>query len=173
MGTDQGPFVHASAISLGVGYRIYQHVSSVLAGFAILVLIGHVFHFEWRGVIQTLVRDWESYVRTPIREACFVLISIPLKEVLGIDFRIPSIGRDYLSVGVIYFASLLRASVWYHSVDRDLLLEELRYSWNARSFIALAMFAPFAILFWPILVFFYLLSAIGGISNGGLARCSV
>ena len=124
------------------GWSLYQHVAAVFAAFGLAALIGHFWRIGWVGFLKTLVGVWDETIRPVMTWVFHILISVPLGWI-GVDFELPQLARDYLSVGLILTLSYLRTL----RTAKDILRPR-----NVRFFrkVPLALELTYLIGLWPI-----------------------
>ena len=90
------------------GRGVYQQTAAVFGAFGVAAIIGHFWSIGWKGWLQTLVGVWDDTVRPVMAWLLHYLVTVPLSWV-GLEFEVPLLVRDYLSVGMIFAMSYRRA----------------------------------------------------------------
>jgi hypothetical protein len=89
------------------GWTIYQQIAAIFAAIGLAALADHWWHIGWRGALGSLVGIWGETVRPAMAAVFHVLVTVPLGWV-HIHVEVPLVVRDYLSVGAIFAASVIR-----------------------------------------------------------------
>src|SRR5689334_17334939 len=93
----------------GIGWRVYQQISAIIGAFAFLAFLTNFGHFDWRGLLATLIGAWDNYIRPPVRWLLHYMAEVPLGWV-GWDVQLPQWLHDYLAVGFVIGASVIRTA---------------------------------------------------------------
>jgi hypothetical protein len=141
-----------------LGWRVYQQIAAIIGSFALIVFIGDLAHLDWRGFLGTLIGAWDEYVRPPVKWLLNLLVSIPLGW-FGWHVQVPQWLRDYLAVGLVFSASMLRllatrGDSWRETLKDFMTVDE---PWQ------IVVWPPFVLLLWPVTFLWFILSVVSGL----------
>jgi len=137
-------FLEPTSRAAKIGWSIYQHVVAVFAAFGIAAVISHWWRIGWKGWLETAVGIWDNAVRPVMASVFHYLVTVPLGWV-GLDFQVPVVMRDYLSVSAIILLS------WARSIIVGMRrVSDQRMVAAAKTSLGLENDPIFIALFWPI-----------------------
>ena len=145
---------------IGLGYIIYQQVASVLGAFGLIAFLGHFVQVDWRGALADLIAVWAEYVRPAVKHLLDLTVVAFCHWLGWTSFQVPLAIRDYLTVGLVLTASVLRA--WAPNVGFDL-----------RSILMVSQLALLMTVGWPLPLLFLVVTALSRVKeDSGLRRIS-
>lgn len=88
---------------------LYGQITSVMGAFALIVLLSHVVHVDWRGLLYQAVNFWLDTIRPAVKFLFDVSVVAFVKWMFGVAIEVPLVVRDYFAVSLTFVLALVRA----------------------------------------------------------------
>ena len=123
----------------------YSQVTGVLGALGMIVFASHFIAFDLHGIVESLFSFWAGSVRPLVGLVLGATVE-PIVRLVGLDFTVPMLVKDYLGAGFVLAFSFLRMMFVAGNVGS---FWEIDLTGKVRALVATLILLP---LIWPFMV---------------------